>query len=287
MVTGYIAGTTYDNVFKCVYASTPMTLHVSSAGDSGSGLRVPTFIDSTDLGALTLGYNQTTGFINCCRSTRFYDNVLITDNINGISATNSLTFGNNTTTGNLRIGNSTMTGNISFQTTGDAIFECDRRSTWNTSGLIASSTQLGSFYRQFTTLSQTKTSTGQTFVFSPNNANTSLTTVPVGLYLVTAHGYIRTNGGYNSNLTLFNIGTVTQTTYNFTTGGTRQAHGQMGNINTSGTTDFTLPLSFSGLVNITTTGLYIGAFSSITAVQAATTGSIYHELSNVTVVKIA
>jgi hypothetical protein len=276
-----------NNSFSTVDTALPLTLY-SVSNNVSTGLRVPTYVDSQDLGQLTLGYNQTTGFINVCRATRFYSNILTDSNINGINATDSITFGNNITTGNLRIGNSTMTGNISIQTAGDLIFECDRRSTWNTSGIIASSTQLGSYYQQTASSSTTKTNTGQTFVFSPVNANTSLTTVPVGLYLVSATGYARTAGGYNASITAFNIGTCYGGTYNFTSATTtRVAFQALAAMNTSGTTDQYWTIGFTGIVNMSATGNYIGAFASITAAQAATTGSIFLVISNCTVVKIA
>lgn len=279
---------TIPNNISCNSSVLPLTLHSTTINSTSTGLRTPNYIDGQDLGSgIFLGYNHSAGFINVCRTARIYGNVLTDGNLNCITSTAGLGIGTNITSGNISIGNTTMTGNISIATTGSAIFGCDRRSTWNTSGLIGQSTQLGSFYRQFTAVTQTKTTTGQTFIFSPNNANTSLTPVPVGLYLVTANAYIRTNGGYNSDLTSWNIGTVIQNTYNFTTGGTRQFHATQANLNTSGTTNYSQTLSFSGLVNVTTTGQYVGAFSSVTAVNAATVGSIYHEISSVTVVKIA
>ena len=318
----YMSG--INNSFKGIDPQLPVTIYsVSNTFDTG--LRVPTYLDSYTLGALTLGYNQTTGFINVCRATRFYDNVLLTDNINGINATNSLAFGNNITSGTVRIGNLTMTGNISlntstgninissvsgninlntstdgtinfittngainFSTSADVVFNSDRRSTWNTSDILPSSTQLGSFYQQSAAATTSKTNTGQTFVFSPQNSNVSLTTVPVGLYLVSGQARIKTVGGYNASITGMNIGSCYGGTYNFTSGSTtRQAFASAGSLNTSGTTDFTFCMSFTGIVNMTTTGNYIGAFMSATAAQAATVGSLTMGLDYCTVVKIA
>jgi len=302
-----ITALTIPNNVCCENTATTLKLHSTTTNTQSTGIRVPNYIDGVDTGTgMFIGYNHTNGFINFNRVIRSFDNITVDGNLNQITTTNNLGIGRNMTTGNLFIGDTAMTGNvcintsggiqignvsmggnISFDTAGDVVFNCDRRSTWNTSDLIKNSTQLGSFYRQFASVNQTKTSTGQTFVFSPNNANTSLSTLPVGLYLVSANALIRTNSGYNSNLTGFNLGTVIQSAYNFTTGGTRQFHASLGTLNTSGTTDFVVPLSFTGLVNVTTTGQYVGVFSSITAVQAATTGSIFHEISSVTVVKIA
>lgn len=279
---------TTPNTINCVSTALPLTLHSTTINSTSTGVRLPNYIDAIDTGTgMTIGYNQAGGFINCCRSTRFYGNVLTDGNVNTITDTATLGIGQNITTGNINIGTTTMTGNVCINTSGDCVFTCDRRSTWNTSDLIKCSTQIGSFYRNFAVINQTKTTSGQSFLFGPNNSNTSLTPVPLGLYLVSGNTFIRTNAGYNSDLSGFNVGTIVQNAYNFTTGGTRQFHATLATINTSGTTNYIQSLSFTGLVNITTTGQYIGVFSSITAVQAATVGSIYHELSQATVVKIA
>jgi hypothetical protein len=277
-----------NNSFNISTTTSPLTIF-SVSNATGTGIRVPNYIDGQDLtSGFTLGYNQTAGFINCCRATRVYGNILTDDNLNTITDTATLGIGNNITTGGIRIGNSTMSGNISFQTTGDVIFECDRRSTWNTSDLIKNSTQLGSFYQQTASNTNTKTNTGATFVFNPNVGNTSLSTSPIGLYLVSAQARIKTAGGYNASITGMNCGTCYGGTYNFTSGNTtRQAFASAGALNTSGTTDETWVLSFTGLVNMSTTGNYIGAFMSATAAQAATVGSITLAVDYCMVVKIA
>lgn len=192
------------------------------------------------------------------------------------------------TSGGIQIGNTTMTGNISFDTAGDVVFGCDRRSTWNTSDLIKNSTQLGSFYQQTASVTTNKTNTGQTFVFSPNNANTSLSTVPVGLYLVSAQGRIKTNGGYNANVTNVNAGICYGGTYNFTSGSTtRIAFVSTGALNTSGTTNYTEMTTIVGVINMSVTGNYIGAFLNVSSGQAATTGSVDCIIDYCMVTKIA
>lgn len=289
MVTGYIAGTLYDNDFKCVYASSPMKLHVSSINTCGAGIRVPNYIDAIDTGTgMTIGANQTAGFINCCRSTRIYGNVVVEGNVNSLDPTVDLGLGVNLTSGNLDLGNTTMTGNISIDTAGDVVFGCDRRSTWNTSGLIKNSTQLGSFYTQLGNMTANKTSTGQTIVFGPNNANTSLTTLPVGLYLVSAQARIKTFSGYNSSTTAMNLGTCYGTGYNFTQGNTTRAGvANGGALNTSGTNLFSECISMTTVFNMSITGQYLGVFMSLTASQVATVGSVDLIIDYVNVVKIA
>jgi len=281
-----------NNSFNISNTTQPLTIFsVSNTFDTG--LRVPTYLDSQDLGALTIGYNQSAGFINVCRATRFYSNILTDSNINGINATDSITFGNNITTGNLRIGNATMTGNISIQTMGDCIFECDRRSTWNTSDLLPQSTQLGSHYSTTTTNSFTKTNTGQTFVFTPTNNNVSLTTFPIGLYQVFLSGYIRTqsnvSGNFNGVITSYNAGICYGTGYNLTSGNTtRFALMTVGTPNyMTNTSGVAVPFSVTGLINMSTTGKYIGAFCSATMGTAATAGSLYMEVQYTACVKIA
>lgn len=285
-----------------------LKLHTLSTNTVSSGIQVPNYIDGLDTGSgLFIGYNHTGGFVNFSRVIRSFENIQMDGNLNQITTTNDLGIGRTQTTGNIIVGDAAMTGNISintsgsinignvsmggninFNTTGDAIFGCDRRSTWNTSDLIKNSTQLGSFYQQTNAVTSNKTTTGQTFVFSPNNANTSLTTVPVGLYLVSSAARIRTNAGYNASTTGMNIGICYGNTYNFTSGSTtRNAFASTGNLNTSGTTNFQQVLTFTGVVNMSVTGQYIGAFMSQTAAQAATTGSIDLIIDYCTVVKIA
>jgi hypothetical protein len=285
-----------NNSFSTMSTSLPLTIW-SVSNNEATGLRVPTFIDSQDLGALTIGYNQSAGFINVCRATRFYSNILTDSNINGIAATDSITIGNNTTTGNLRIGNTGMTGNvcittdtgnINFSTAGDVTFNCDRRSTWNTSDILKNSTQLGSFYQQTTSNSNTKTNTGITYVFSPNTTNTSLSVSPVGLYLVSAQARLRTNGAYSARITQFELGLCHSSGYNFTTGNTsRTQFVGTGSLNTSGTSTEIWTIGCTGIINMSIENRYIGAYMTATADQAATVGNIQLFLDCVTVVKIA
>ena len=148
------------NNVSCNASNDILSLHYLTTNTTGTGIRVPNYLDGLNTGTgFTIGYNHTAGFVNVCRALRVYDNILTDDNINAITNTATIGIGQNITTGGIKIGNTGQSGNISIDTTGDLIISCDLRSTWNTSDLLPSSTQLGSFYRQFTTISQTKTST--------------------------------------------------------------------------------------------------------------------------------
>lgn len=281
-----------NNSFSTITTSQPLTLY-SVSNTSTTGLRVPTYVDSQDLGALTLGYNQTTGFINVCRSARFYDNVLINSNINGINATDSLTLGNNTTTGNIRIGNSTMTGNISIQTTGDCIFECDRRSTWNTSDMVSFSTQLGSNYNYaFNTNLNNISGITDTRLFFPQVSNASLLTVPVGLYLVTATGYIGGFGGYDGVLGNCYMGICHSANASFTNGNTSRTNitfnfrpNILGSNATQGGVLHSMALSWA--FNMSIPNRYLGVYIQVGQTTLATVGSLSLNVNTMSVTKIA
>ena len=134
----------------------------------------------------------------------------------------------------------------------------------------------------------TKTDTGQTFVFGPQNSNTSLSTLPVGLYLVSGSFRLKTNAAYRASITTANCGICWGSTYNFGSGNTsREAYQTLGAINTSGTTNETWTMSLTGVVNMSLTNRYIGVYVAATANQAAAVGSITIAIDNVTVVKIA
>ncbi len=287
----YFDNISVDNINNSIRIDNPTTpLYINSTNNTATtGIRVPNYIDGQDLGTgFTIGYNHTTGFINCCRATRFYGNLLTDSNLNTITNTASLGIGQNITSGDIKIGSTTMTGNISIDTTGDVVFGCDRRSTWNTSDLIKFSTQLGSHVYSNSLSNINKVTTGQTFCFSPINANVSMSTFPVGLYLVSAHARIKTNGGYNANITQMNAGMCYGTGYNFTSGNTtRMALAALGALNTSGTTNFIQNIPFTSVLNMSITGQYIGAFMSATAGQAATVGSIDLTIDYITIVKLA
>jgi hypothetical protein len=301
----YFDNISVDKINSTITVSNPSDPFsiISVSNDAATGIRLPNYIDGTDLtSGVTIGYNQTTGFINVCRACRFYGNILTDSNINGIAATDSITLGNNTTTGNLRIGNTDMTGNvcittdtgnINFSTAGDVTFNSDRRSTWNTSNLIKASTQLGSYYANTAVNNFTKINTGNTFTFNPTNNNVSLTTFPVGLYLVQVHGFVRAqtnvSGSFNGVVSTCSVGYCYGATYPaFSSGNTNRqqllAVSGGGLTNTSG---IPIPLVASGMLNLTITGQYIGGYIAVNMTTAATAGNIFAEIQYVAVTKIA
>ena len=283
-------GITLPNSLVCVSNTSPMILHANSSNIATAGVRVPNYLDGTDLTAgFFIGYNHTGGFINCCRTTRVYGNILTDGNLNTVTDTASLGIGQNITTGNINIGTTTMTGNISINTGGDLIFGCDRRSTFNTSGLIPSSTQLGSYYSQITAVTSNVTIANGDYKYIPRNANTSLTPVPVGLYLVSVNGYIKTNALVNVSAIAYNMGICYGGTYDFTTGtATRIQLQSLGSMNTYNTTNQYWTITCAGVINMSITNQYIGGWSWLNlGTTAATVGSVQHQLSSVTVVKIA
>jgi hypothetical protein len=279
-----------NNSFSTMSTSLPLTLY-SVSNTETTGLRVPTFVDSQDLGALTLGYNQTAGFINVCRACRFYSNILTDSNINGINATDSIVFGNNITTGNLRIGNSTMTGNISIQTTGDCIFECDQRSTWNTSGIIAFSTQLGSGYEVVGNVNSGNISgTNVCRVYYPTPANISLQNMPVGKYLMSVVCCIKGFSGYNAIPGNIYSGIAYGTNASFTDANTTRLNANYvfaPNLYSNASTATVLPMTFTYPFNVSTTGQKIGFYVQYQATNLATAGSVIINFFSCNVVKIA
>lgn len=168
--------------------------------------------------------------------------------------------------------------------------ECDRRSTWNTSNLIKCSTQLGSYYGPDIKVSTNKTGGSITYMFAPAPANISLSTVPVGLYLVTANAHFKSTGNFNATITAADIGICYGTTYAFTvanTSGKRISCLTYGNLNTSGTINEYWPCSFSSVFNMSATGNYLGVYQSATASGAPTQGTLYYEITSMTITKIA
>jgi hypothetical protein len=293
-----------NNSFSTMSTSLPLTLW-SVSNNETTGLRVPTFIDSQDLGALTIGYNQSAGFINVCRATRFYSNILTDSNINGINATDSIVFGNNITTGNLRIGNTTMTGNvcittstgnINFSTAGDVTFNSDIRSTWNTSDLTSFSTQLGSGYsvtgnRTIGNISGTNACR----LYYPAPANISLLDMPVGLYMVTMTGSIRGFSGYDAIPGNCYAGICYGTNASFTDGNTTRVQNafyfapNLYNDPTAANAScpVTLPVNFTFPINMSVTGRKIGVYIQYQAANLASQGSVGLQIFSCAVTKIA
>jgi hypothetical protein len=65
-----------------------MTLYSNTVNNAAAGIRLPNYIDAVDTTTgMTIGYNQTGGFINVCRGARFYSNILTDSNINAITTT--------------------------------------------------------------------------------------------------------------------------------------------------------------------------------------------------------
>lgn len=111
----YINPSYVSNTINCSVGTSYMTLFANTSNTSVTGIRLPNYIDAIDTGSgMTIGANQTAGFINVCRATRFYANILTNGNINGINATDSIVFGNNITSGGIQIGNTGYTNNISI-----------------------------------------------------------------------------------------------------------------------------------------------------------------------------
>lgn len=271
--------------------SLPLTIY-SVSNTCGTGLKVPRYLDTQDSGGMIIGANITSGYINVCRGLRMYANILTDDGINTLSADGSIGIGGNLGIGNLTLGNTGMTGNISVDTTGSMVFGCDRRSTWNTSDLVKCSTQLGSHY-VYTTSSNsfTKTSTGLTISYHPFSSNISLTTFPIGLYLVTGNAYVQTRSNVSG---VFN-GVVSSVVSGIAIG-TTQPSGNTARVqyfnsgalpeltNTSG---IVKPISWAGVYNLTTTGQYITMYVGITCASTVTAGSIFGSLGAISVTKIA
>ena len=303
---------TIPNTIPANISNISLKIHASSINTQAAGIQVPNYIDGLDttLG-LFIGYNHSAGFVNFNRPIRSFTNIQLDGNLNQITTTNDLGIGRNVTTGNILIGDTAMTGNISINTSGnivlgnismggnisidtagDVVFGCDRRSLWNTSGLIKCSSQLGSFY-SFTTGTNTftKTSTGQTLQYHPYSNNISLTPFPVGLYLVTGNAYIQTQGNVSGN---FN-GVVTGLVAGIAVG-TTQPSGNTARIqyfnsgalpaltNTSGVV---VPVSWSGVYNLTVTNQYITMYIGVTCASAVTAGLLFGSQGAISVTKIA
>lgn len=291
-LSAYLVDCVYDNDFKCSYASAPMRLHISSPNTSLYGLRTPNYIDGIDTTAgFTIGANQTAGFINCCRSTRFYGNVLTDGNVNTITDTATLGIGQNITTGNINIGTTTMTGNISINTSGDCIFGCDRRSTWNTSDLISYSTQLGSNYSINVLLSTGNISgTNVCYLFYPRPQNISLQNIPVGLYMITGAGSYRASNGYDAITSNCYAGICYGTNASFTSGNTTRitpVYYFAPNLYSNASTTTVLPFNFTYVFNMSITGQKLGIFSQFQAANLATAGTATMAITSITVTKIA
>jgi hypothetical protein len=182
--------------------------------------------------------------------------------------------------------------NSSVHIGGDIIFERGCHSTWNTSGIIPYSTQLGSYYYTNTVQSVNKNSSGSIYAFSPTNSavNVSMETLPVGLYIVAVNGLIESYSGYDGTVS-FTLGYATSTSLPMTQGNTNTTRTIL--IQDNGGELFTapaskiLPISATGIVNITTTGQYLAAYGSLALSGTITTGSVDLRLRSAYVAKIA
>jgi hypothetical protein len=270
LTVGY--GFTVDNIFVNTECSILDALTLRSG--TGSGTTWGTIYKDTSTSYLALQTNTTTKYFGYA----FQD--VIGTNIATINTNTSRLTVSNISTTNISSTNVTISSGLTV--------DGNIRSNWNTSDLIKNSTQIGSFYDTTTAMTVTKTDTGQTFVFGPQNSNTSLSTLPVGLYLVSGSFRLKTNAAYRASITTANCGICWGSTYNFGSGNTsREAYQTLGAINTSGTTNETWTMSLTGVVNMSLTNRYIGVYVAATANQAAAVGSITIAIDNVTVVKIA
>lgn len=279
-----------NNSFRAINTTLPITI-TSVSNDANTGIRLPNFIDSQDTGTgITIGSNHTAGFINCCRGTRVYGNLLTTGNINPITATNNLVIGNTLTTGHLQLGSTTMTGNVSIDTTGYVNFSCDRRSTYNSSNLVGYSTQLGSYYFTNTVQIVNRTTAGASYVFSPNaTTNPTMTTLPVGLYMISVNGCLESYASYTGTIS-YQMGVALGTTLPMTNANTTrvvlsQDNGAMNFTSASGSAF--LPISVSGVVSITTTGQYLAGYGLISLAGTITAGNVDYRIRSVFITKIA
>lgn len=122
----YVNTNYMSNTINCSVSTSYMTLFGNTSNTSNSGIRLPNNIDGIDLNSgITIGINHTAGFINVCRSARFYSNLLVSGNVNGINATDSIVFGNNITSGGIQIGNTGYTNNISLIGASGVNFSCN------------------------------------------------------------------------------------------------------------------------------------------------------------------
>lgn len=269
-----------------------LTIYGNTINTTGAGIRVPNYIDGVDTGSgITIGYNQTGGFVNVCRGARFYSNILTDSNLNTITNTATLGIGQNITTGDIKIGSTTMTGNISIDTTGYINKGCDLRSTWNTSDLISYSTQLGSNYSNSNLASTGNISgTNACRLYYPSPTNISLQNVPVGLYLVTGVGAFRGFNGYNAIAGNCYAGVCYGTNASFTDANTTRitpVYYFAPNLYSNASTATVIPFNFAYVLNMSITGQKIGIFSQYQATNLATAGNVAMSITNITVTKIA
>lgn len=282
---------TIPNTIDCASVGNALTLHSTTLNTSVTGLRCPNYIDGLDLNSgLFIGYSHTAGFCNVCRPFRGWGGVQSTG-YNATTTTNNLAVGGNLTSGDLTLGNTTMTGNISVDTTGDVVFGCDIRSTWNTSNLIQFSTQLGSNYSLTNVVTSGSVSgTNLSRLYYPTPANISLLDMPVGLYLVSIAGSLRGFSGYDAIPSNCYAGICYGTNASFTNANTTRQQVKYifaPNLYSNASTANVVDMSFTGLINMSVTGQKIGAYIQYQATNLATAGSVQMQITAINVVKIA